>query len=121
MKHNKVLGDLGEEYVRKYLEKEGYKILRHNFKTSFAEIDIIAQKDEIIAFVEVKTRENKEFGRPAEAVTKSKQRSIRNAASVYIMNIDDKIGRFDVAEIIATINRDGLDVLDFNYIENAFY
>ena len=121
MKHNKILGELGEKYVQKYLEKEGYKILRTNFKTSFAEIDIIAQKDELIAFVEVKTRENEEFGRPAEAVTKSKQRSIRKAASLFIINYPDKIGRFDVAEIIATINRDGLDVLDFNYIEDAFY
>jgi len=123
MFHNKVLGEYGEKFVAEHLEKQGYKILARNFKACDAEIDIIAQspKDEdLIAFVEVKARENLEFGRPSEAVTKPKQRKIKQAAMCYIRGKEDKIGRFDVAEVIGTINRSGLDVLDFNYIEEAF-
>ena len=119
-KHNKILGKLGEEYVREFLEKNGYNILEENYETKYAEVDIIAQKEDIIAFVEVKTRESQEFGEPYEAVTKSKQRSIKGAASVYMLKHEDKVAGFDVAEVIGVINNEGLDVLDFNYIENAF-
>ena len=135
-KHNKILGKLGEEYVCEFLKKNGYNILKENYKTTYAEIDIIAQKGEIIAFVEVKTRENREFGEPYEAVTKNKQRLIKNAARVYMLNHEDKIASFDVAEVIGVVTRKGLvasdtpsvhnghelklDVLDFNYIEEAF-
>jgi len=118
--HNQTLGRLGEEYVQGYLKKQGFSILEANYRTSFAEIDIIAQKENLIAFVEVKTRESSAFGEPFEAVTKSKQRSIRNAATIYMLKHEDKYASLDVAEVFATVTRDGLDVLDFNYIENAF-
>jgi len=121
MKHNKVLGEYGERFVAEFLEKEGYKVIARNFKACGAEIDIIAQKEDLVAFVEVKTRENLGYGRPAEAVTKPKQKQIKKAAEIYLMKNEDWIGRFDVAEVIGTINSDGLDVLDFNYLENAFY
>ena len=124
MFHNQVLGRYGEEFVAEHLKKIGYKILARNFKACGAEIDIIAQSPQDanwIAFVEVKARENLEFGRPAEAVTKPKQKQIKKAAEVYLLKNENWIGRFDIAEVIGTINRNGLDVLEFNYIENAFY
>ena len=123
MFHNKVLGEYGEKFVAEHLEKIGYKILRRNFKACGAEIDIIASvpnAENQIAFIEVKTRENYEFGRPSEAVTKPKQRKIKQAAQVYLLQNEAWIGRFDVAEVIGTINRNGLDVVEFNYIEGAF-
>jgi len=119
-KHNKILGQLGEEYVQTYLKKQGYRILETNYKTSFAEIDIIAQKKDMIAFVEVKTRETTQLGEPFEAVTKTKQRSIRSAATIYMLRHEDKYASLDIAEVFATITPAGLDVINFNYIENAF-
>jgi len=120
-KHNKILGKLGEEYVCAFLKKTGYNIIEKNYKTKHAEIDIIAQKDDIIAFVEVKTREGDGFGEPYEAVTRVKQRTIKSAAIIYMLNYEDKIASFDIAEVMGVVTSSGLDVLDFNYIEGAFY
>lgn len=113
--YKKTVGDFGEDLVEEYLRKKGYDILDRNFRKSFGEIDIIARIDEIVVFVEVKTRKNKDFANPSEAVTISKQQKIIKASQAYLMENDltDSIIRFDVAEVIRV---DG----EINYIENAF-
>ena len=50
------IGSAGEKIAALYLEKKGYKILRRNFRVKGGEIDIIAENDDIISFVEVKSR-----------------------------------------------------------------
>lgn len=113
--YKKTVGDFGEDLVEEYLRNKGYDILDRNFRKSFGEIDIIARIDEIVVFVEVKTRKNKYFANPREAVTISKQQKIIKASQAYLMENDltDSIIRFDVAEVIRV---DG----EINYIENAF-
>lgn len=113
--YKKTVGDFGEDLVEEYLRNKGYDILDRNFRKPFGEIDIIARIDEIVVFVEVKTRKNKDFANPSEAVTISKQQKIIKASQVYLMENDltDSIIRFDVAEVIRV---DG----EINYIENAF-
>lgn len=69
--HNKRLGAKGEAQARSYLRLHGWKILKKNFKSPFGEIDIIARKGEVIAFIEVKTRLTDNFGAPSQAVTNS--------------------------------------------------
>lgn len=66
-------GRLGEEYAARLLEREGYRILSRNFHTRYGEIDLIAQKGEILAFIEVKTRAADSLSRPAAAVSRQKQ------------------------------------------------
>jgi len=111
------LGDRGEEIVARYLEKRGYRILARNYRSRVGEIDIVAEKDEFIAFVEVKTR-NFEYFSVASCVTRGKQRKIIKTAKHYFAakRVDDKVGRFDVATVLFC----GDGAYDVEYLENAF-
>ena len=115
---NKTLGDFGEDCAAKFLEDNGYKIVARNFRIRSAEIDIIAQIDDVIIFVEVKARSNIRHGLPVEAVTVRKQKKIIEAASVFLQ--DEKFSecacRFDVVEVYLR----GELVEEINHIENAF-
>lgn len=98
---NKIKGDIGEELATQFLKKEKYKILARNYSTHIGEIDIIATKNSVIVFVEVKARTSNEFGRPAEAVNYRKQQKIHLVAEQYLQkyNLENKEIRFDVIEI----------------------
>ena len=78
------LGKLGENMAAEVLRGKGYQILQRNYRCRAGEIDIIAQKYGEISFVEVKTRQNFNYGRPCEAVTEEKKRHIRKAAGHYL-------------------------------------
>ena len=96
------LGVSGEQQAKKYLIKQGYKVLETNYKTVLGEIDIIAKKDGFIVFVEVKTRSNTKFGLPRESVTPYKQNKIRTVATYYlkVKNMLNFNVRFDVIDIL---------------------
>ena len=79
----KLLGKKGETATIKYLKKHGALILERNYSTPFGEADIIAELDDQILFVEVKTRSSDEFGLPQEAVGKQKQDRYRKIAKFY--------------------------------------
>ena len=110
------LGKEGEEMACRHLQEKGYQILAQNWRFGRAEIDIIAQTDDTIVFVEVKTRETAIFGDPAQAVTKSKQSQIIKAAHQYLLEKDvDVEARFDIVAIIINQYR-----RDLEHIEDAF-
>ena len=79
----KSLGSLGEELAVKQLKNNGYRILEQNFRSKFGEIDIIAQNDNDLVFIEVKTRWSKSFGPPEEAITPWKIRRIIKAGEYF--------------------------------------
>ena len=111
--------DPAENFAARFLKRNGYKIIYRNFETAFAEIDIIAWKADILAFVEVKQRKSTAFGLPREAVGFEKQRKIRRAAEYYLMkNKTEKIVRFDVIEIYGDCNGDKKPRIE--HIKNAF-
>jgi putative endonuclease len=113
--HN--LGQKGEDLAADYLQKSGYKILFRNWKWGKNEIDIIAENNDFIAFVEVKTRHDDFRMHPITAVTKEKQKSIIRAAGGYIQKFNiDKEGRFDIITVIKSI-----DTFKIDHLENAFY
>ncbi len=113
----KELGNLGERIAAFYLQKKGYEIICRNFRIRGGEIDIIAQKDGIIAFVEVKTRTPDYMTSGFDAMTKRKRTLIVKAAEQYsFKHPHDFQPRFDVVEIVI----DGKKVVGFNYVENAF-
>lgn len=115
----KQTGDAGEDFCAKYLKKHGYKILSRNYKKPYGEIDIIAFKNGVLCFVEVKTRNDQSLTRAYEAVDYRKQQRIIKAAQAYLIdNPNDYMCRFDVCEVY--IVKDTLKVLEINYIENAF-
>lgn len=115
--NNKDIGNQGERLARDYLIERGYKILEMNFTTRLGEIDIIAEKDNIISFVEVKTRRSLKYGMPKEAVNYRKMQKIIRVAENYIAYKirDDRQYRFDVIEVFLSDNK------NINHIEDAFW
>lgn len=93
-------GAKGEKAAAKYLKREGYKILSRNYKTPFGEVDIIAQKGDVIAFVEVKLRTSDTFGTPSEAVNARRMQRYTNAARCYFSGREINCTvRFDIIEV----------------------
>jgi len=111
------LGDYGEKLAVAYLVSHGYKILETNWHFKHLEIDIIAQIDSFIVFVEVKTRKTSYFGEPFTFVTVSKQKNIIKAANGYInrFKIEDE-ARFDIISVLYNNHQK-----DIQHIEDAFY
>lgn len=110
-------GRLGEDAAVKLLTREGYKILTRNFRSRQGEIDIVAQDQDVLVFVEVKTRWNKKFGYPEEAVTPQKLWSIERTGQYYKLthpNIPDLL-RIDVIAVEVEGNR----VVSARIIKNA--
>ena len=111
-----LLGKAGEDAAADYLEEKGYTILDRNWRNNRLELDIIATKGDIIAFVEVKTRKNTDFREPHEAVDWKKIRHIVVAADAYIKlhAIDLKI-RFDIIDVVGDVGQ-----FQITQIEDAF-
>ena len=115
-KHNE-FGQEGELLAIDFLIKHGYRIRHRNYRHLKAEIDIIAQKDGILAIVEVKSRSSLFFENIAEAVTKKKIKLLLSAANHYVLTYDLDIEvRFD---IITVFKNKGSYELE--HLENAFY
>lgn len=114
---NKITGAIGEKLAVSYLIKNNYKIIDRNFKCKLGEIDIIATIDDVVVFVEVKTRKSLIYGYPYEAVTLSKQQKIIKTAHSYIKlkKIMDKQYRFDIIEVYLNGS------IRINHIKNAFW
>lgn len=119
MYNKQVLGSIGEKAAIEYLEGRGYTIVEKNFRCKLGEIDIIAADNDVIAFIEVKTRSSDIFGTPGEAVNFYKQRKIVQTALAFIKQkkLYDWMSRFDVVEVIAD---DYDNIIDINLIKNAF-
>lgn len=110
-------GVLGEDYAAGVLEDLGYEILARNFHSRFGEVDIIAQKGGIIAFIEVKTRKTGSMVPGIEAVTRSKQRKIIATAICYMRACRCNLQpRFDVFSVVTN----GGAAVSHDYIEGAF-
>lgn len=113
-------GVLGEQHAAQYLEGHGYRIIARNFRTRFGEIDIIAQKDDILAFVEVKTRAADAWERPAQAVTAAKQKRLITTAMLYLeQNPSGLQPRFDVIEVVIQA-KSTFSVLHTEHLTGAF-
>ena len=112
-------GARGEKLARRFLRRNGYKILYRNFRgRSGGEIDIVCRDNDTLVFVEVKTRGREDFGRPVEAVDREKRKRISRGALAWLRMLDnpDILFRFDVVEVI--IADDAKPRLEL--IKNAF-
>jgi putative endonuclease len=83
------VGALGEKIAADYLQKEGYRIRERNFRLREGEIDIIAEKDDFLVFVEVRTRASSSFGTAEESVTRYKIERLITVAQSYIQSHQD--------------------------------
>ncbi|PWJ56629.1 putative endonuclease [Dyadobacter jejuensis] len=111
-------GRWGEERAAEFMEKQGYQIIEKNYTYQHMEIDLIAEKDKMLVFVEVKTRSGTGFGMPEEFVNYTKAKLIMKAAEHYIFDVDWQYDvRFDIIAILILPNGH----LDIRHVEDAFY
>jgi len=83
MNTNKDTGNKGEELAATYLEKKGYTIIARNWRYRHCEADIIASKNNMLHFFEVKTRTSGKYGKPEESISFAKMECLRNVAEEY--------------------------------------
>ncbi len=114
---SKLLGAYGEQCAAKLLHHEGYTIYAANYETYVGELDIIALKDDVMCFVEVKTRQVGGMYSPADAVDARKQNNIKGSAAAFMnrYKLNYKT-RFDIIEVFA----DGNKIVKMNHIKDAF-
>ena len=112
------IGKQGEQLAKEYLVQKGYKILHSNWRYQKAEVDIIAETENFIVFVEVKTRAANRILEPEQAVDAKKQQLLIIAANGYCDTFDvEKELRFDVVSVILNSNQSP----EITHIEEAFY
>jgi putative endonuclease len=117
LKHTEI-GTNGEHLAANFLKNKGYLILETNWRAGKKEIDIIAENEDSIVFVEVKTRSSFSFGYPEEAVTESKKKLLKLAAEEYYELKDiKKIPRFDIISIL----QKGSHTQEIMHIVDAFF
>lgn len=111
-------GKKGEELACRFILEKGFRIVERNFRFHKGEIDIIAKDSETLVFIEVKYRQNLEYGTPEEAITKSKMKQLRSLARAYLFErkIYNVTCRFDVIAILEVNNGKPL----INHYLNAF-
>ena len=113
----KELGNKGENFAAEYYKKLGFDIVKQNYTCLGGEIDIIAENEEYILFIEVKTRSDNSFYQPSEAVDYQKQKRLTVAAVKYLAETgSEKRSQFDIFEVYAHNNR----IFKVRRIENAF-
>lgn len=99
---NNELGKIGEDIATVYLQDMGYEILVRNWRFERVELDIVARKDSILVFCEVKTRRSVSHGVPSDAITPIKLQHIRTAALHWLTNNQSRHKgiRFDAISVI---------------------
>ena len=112
----RITGNLGEDFAENYFKKQGFTTKR-NYHSRYGEIDIIAENEEYILFVEVKTRKADSLSAPKAAVDyKKQQKMILTAQDFLAKNETEKCPRFDVLEVFHNEGR----IYKFNHISSAF-
>jgi putative endonuclease len=112
------LGRKGEEVAVDFLKKQGYRIIKRNYRCRAGEIDIVVKEGSSLVFVEVKSRRSTHFGLPEEAVSYEKRRHLTRVALGYLTHhrIKETKCRFDVVSVL--MNDHG--VKEIRLIKNAF-
>ena len=117
---SRATGTWGEALVANYLRDRGYTLLAAGYRCRFGEIDLVAKKGKILAFVEVKLRSNLSHGLPREYVTRAKQQRIRTTAEFILAENELELAaRFDVAEVYTDAEHSAVNT-KIEYIESAF-
>lgn len=113
--HNQ-LGEEGEKIAIRYLKSKGYIIHHTNWRMSHLEIDVIAEDNDELVFVEVKTRSSNQFGEPEDAVDYKKEKDLIRLANVYLENLQiEVLSRFDIISIILSDSESNI-----THFEDAF-
>lgn len=117
------LGKKGEEIAAKYLQKKGYRILGRNFRIRYGEIDIVAidsstdPGQDVLVFVEVKTRDTNDFVSPEESITPHKIKSLVRTAEYYKM-IHTELPKLLRIDFVGVLIKDNGKVKELKLIKN---
>ncbi|MEE8470247.1 MAG: YraN family protein [Dehalococcoidia bacterium] len=112
------VGARGEKLAADFLEESGYRILHRNFRCREGEIDIVAQQEECLVFVEVRTKKSRDFGTPEESVSFSKREKLISLAESYLQNCDDPPPSWRIDVVAVELTPDD-KVSRLEHIENA--
>jgi putative endonuclease len=112
-----VLGQEGERIAEAWLAQRGWRILDRRFRSGHRDLDLVAEREGVVAFVEVKARRGRSFGHPVEAVNWRKQRELTRSAAVWMARFGGakQTFRFDVIGVL--MDESGTRV---RHVENAF-
>ncbi len=117
------IGQACENSVCNSLKKRGYTIISRNYFTPYGEIDIIALKNGLICFVEVKARHENSLTSGIEAVNSQKKQRIIQSTETFLANCDEKYRqmqpRYDIADVVFTVSK-SLRIKRISYYANAF-
>jgi len=110
------VGQLGESLARDYLKKKGYKIVEQNYRNRYAEIDLVAQKKDVLVFVEVRTKVGEQHGSPEDTLNWKKLQKVKANATAYATRSKwNKLYRVDAICIVLHENH---SVQRFEHYEN---
>lgn len=112
------IGALGEKIAAEHLANLGYAIRERNFRSREGEIDIIAEKDDFLVFIEVRTRTSHSFGTPEESVTAKKKERLIALAQAYMEDRNDLPPSWRIDVVAVELTRAG-KVSRLELIENA--
>ena len=113
-----IFGQEGESAAEQYLRRKGYRIVARNLRSSMGELDLVAEDDQVLVFVEVKARRTDVFGGAIHAVPQRKQEKLIQLAAMYLArhHIKGRLCRFDVV----LLQGDGVATTQIEHIRNAF-
>jgi putative endonuclease len=115
--YKKQIGNKGESLAEDYIKRKGYEVIHRNYRCKLGEIDIIAKDGDTIVFIEVRTKQNENFGSPQDSVTSTKISKISKTALSFIQekNLSGYSYRFDFIAITFSQGKPNIE-----HIENAF-
>ena len=114
----KATGQLGEKLAQDFLKERGYQIVETNYRSPDGEVDIIVSKDDVLVFVEVRTKSSRMFGTPEESVTPRKRKKLVLVAQDYIQTHDLPESAWRIDFVAVEVNSNG-NPLRIEQIENA--
>lgn len=114
----RAFGDRGEDLAVAFFIQRGFTIIARNWQTRVGEIDVICQKNDVIHFIEVKTRRTLAYGRPQEAITPRKLQHLRRSVEAYLQSLRTRPQRYQV-DALAILAEHGKPPV-FEYIEHIF-
>lgn len=118
MEQRKQLGNDSESLAGRFLMQKGYQIVETNFSCKRGEIDLIARKDDLLVFVEVRSKTSAQYGQPLETVNRKKQEKIRKAAEYYLYVHPELAGLYCRFDVISILWQNGK--VRLNWIADAF-
>lgn len=112
------LGEWGERQAEQHLLDAGYRIVARNWRAAVGELDLIAEKERTLVFVEVKARSTDRYGSPEEALTRRKRRRLQRAAWRYLEETDQLRADWRL-DVIALVRGSDGEVARLDHFENA--